>query len=128
MYLTRQRKVLREYLSKHRDEQLSARQIAAELSGERISISAVYRNLSDLEKAGLVRRCVRENSNETYYQYIASDECRNNLHMSCRVCGKTVHLDEKDTAVLIDSALKKTGFKIDKSDTFLYGVCEKCGR
>ena len=48
-YSTRQRKVLLAYLSQHPDELLSARQIADALADEKISLSAVYRNLAQLE-------------------------------------------------------------------------------
>ena len=55
-YMTKQRKALLSFLSAHADEKLSARQIAQTLSGEGISISAVYRNLSALEQEGKIRR------------------------------------------------------------------------
>ena len=48
-YSTRQRKVLLAYLSQHPDELLSARQIADALADKKISLSAVYRNLAQLE-------------------------------------------------------------------------------
>lgn len=51
-YLTRQRRQLLDYLSWHTDEQMTARQIADALTQENISLSAVYRNLSDLEADG----------------------------------------------------------------------------
>ena len=48
-YSTRQRKVLLAYLSQHPDELLSARQIEDALADKKISLSAVYRNLAQLE-------------------------------------------------------------------------------
>ena len=45
-YSTRQREALLAYLSRHPDELLSARQIADALADEKISLSAVYRNLA----------------------------------------------------------------------------------
>ena len=84
-YLTRQRKQLLEYLSEHTDEQMTARQIADALTAESISISAVYRNLSALEEEGILKRSIRENTREVYYQYIAAEECKDSLHLSCRV-------------------------------------------
>lgn len=72
-YLTRQRKQLLEYLSEHTDEQMTARQIADALTAESISISAVYRNLSALEEEGILKRSIRENTREVYYQYIAAE-------------------------------------------------------
>ena len=55
-YSTQQRKALLAYLSRHPDELLSARQIADALADEKISLSAVYRNLAQLEAEEKVRR------------------------------------------------------------------------
>ena len=49
-YMTKQRKNLLAFLEQHADEELSAKIIESELGGMGVSISAVYRNLSDLEK------------------------------------------------------------------------------
>lgn len=81
-YLTRQRKRLLEYLSEHTDEQISARQIAEDLAADQISISAVYRNISALEEEGLLKRSVREGTREVFYQYIASEACKDSLHLA----------------------------------------------
>ena len=67
---------------------MTARQIADALAADNISISAVYRNLSALEEEGLLKRSVREGTREVFYQYIAAEECKDSLHLSCRVCGK----------------------------------------
>ncbi len=125
-YLTRQRRQLLEYLSKHTDEQMTARQIAEALETNQISLSAVYRNLSFLEEEGLLKRTVREGTREAFYQYIAAEECRDRLHLSCRVCGKCIHLGEKEAHQLLCNTLESTGFQIDKSETILYGVCVDC--
>lgn len=125
-YLTRQRRQLLEYLSEHTDEQISARQIADALAKDQISISAVYRNLSVLEEEGLLKRSVREGTREVFYQYIASEECKDSLHLSCRICGRSIHLGQQEAAQLIHSTFESTGFQIDKSETILYGVCADC--
>ena len=125
-YQTKQRRRLLEYLSAHTDEQITARQIADALAKESISISAVYRNLSALEEEGLLKRSVREGTREAFYQYIAARECKDSLHLSCRVCGKSIHLGEREAEQLIHGALESTGFQIDKAETILYGVCADC--
>ena len=125
-YLTRQRKQLLAYLAAHTDEQMTARQIADALAADQISISAVYRNLAALEEEGLLKRSVREGTREVFYQYIAAEECKNSLHLSCRICGKSIHLGRTDAEQLIQNTLKTTGFQIDKSETILYGICEDC--
>ena len=105
---------------------MTARQIADALTQENISLSAVYRNLSDLEADGLLKRSVREGTRDVFYQYIAAEECKDSLHLSCRVCGKSIHLGDAEAERLLDSTLKSTGFQIDKSETILYGVCADC--
>ena len=125
-YITKQRKRLMEYLSEHTDEEMTARQIAAELTEEHISLSAVYRNLSALEAEGMVRRCVSDQTGEAAYQYIAPEACKASLHLSCRVCKKSIHLNAADTEVLLQAALVHHGFQIEKTETVLYGICEHC--
>lgn len=125
-YQTRQRKRLLTYLSEHTDEQMTARQISGALAEDNISISAVYRNLADLEAEGLLKRSVREGTREAFYQYIAAGECKDSLHLSCRICGKSIHLGEKEAEQLLHGTLESTGFQIDKSETILYGFCADC--
>ena len=122
-YLTKQRRQLIRYLEQHTDELLTAQDISQALNG--ISVSAVYRNLSAMED-GLLKRSIRENSREAFYQYIAAPGCKDSLHLSCRICGKSIHLGDPETQQLLDSTLKTTGFQIDKSETILYGICADC--
>ena len=114
-YVTKQRRQLLDYLSRHTDEQMTARQIADALTQENISLSAVYRNLSDLEADGLLKRSVREGTRDVFYQYIAAEECKDSLHLSCRVCGKSIHLGDAEAERLLYCTLKSTGFQIDKT-------------
>ena len=48
-YNTKQRRALLTFLGEHPDELLSARQMADALAEKQISLSAVYRNLAQLE-------------------------------------------------------------------------------
>ena len=65
-YSTQQRKALLAYLSRHPDELLSARQIADALADEKISLSAVYRNLAQLEAEEKVRRSSKSGTRSLY--------------------------------------------------------------
>ena len=123
-YMTQPRKRLLTYLKDHRDETFSARQISDKLS--EISVSAVYRNLSALEQDGAVRRVSKSGSREVFYQYLAAEECRSHLHLSCKRCGKTFHMDAKETEDLVERIAALDKFALDRSETVLYGVCENC--
>ena len=65
-YSTQQRKALLAYLSRHPDELLSARQIADALADEKISLSAVYRNLAQLEAEEKVRRSSKSGTERAF--------------------------------------------------------------
>ena len=125
-YMTKQRKTLLEYLDRHADEELSAKMIESELGGMGVSISAVYRNLSELEKEGKIKRISKSGTREVYYRYTDAHECRESLHLSCKKCGKTYHMDKQCAEILINNLAQSDDFTIDKSDTILYGVCGSC--
>ena len=125
-YMTKQRKLLLNYLSEHTDEMLSAGQIAEALSGKEISTSAIYRNLAALEQEGKLKRSAKPGSQETFYRYTDGEHCRGHLHLSCLRCGKTVHVEETETDALAHRLAKNEGFALDRTDTILYGICADC--
>jgi len=124
--MTRQRKTLLDYLGAHADELFCAQTVAEALEGEGVSLSAVYRNLAELEAEGRVRRADRSGSRETYYRFVGADECRGCLHLQCKKCGRTFHMDAAGAEQLKTVVEKTEGFALDKGDTVLYGVCEVC--
>ena len=124
-YMTFQRKALIKALEQHHDELLSADEIISFI-GESMSRSAVYRNLSFLEKQGLIKKTAVNDSNRVLYRYTGSEECRNLLHLECSKCGRTCHLKANATSTLIKDVLQDAEFEIDSSSTVLYGVCSEC--
>ena len=69
IYNTKQRRALLAFLGEHPDELLTARQMADALAEKQISLSAVYRNLAQLEAEEKVRRSAKSGSHEAFYQY-----------------------------------------------------------
>ena len=124
-YTTRQRRLLLDYLHSHADEELTVRQIGQALTSE-ISTSAVYRNLDALESEGKVRRLSKSGAREVFYQYAGAEHCRDCLHLSCKKCGRTYHMDTAEAERIIQSIAACDSFAIDKTDTVLYGVCGCC--
>ncbi len=124
-YMTKQRKLLTEYLSRHTDESLSANRIAEALC-DKISKSAVYRNLSDMEAEGKLRRVAADGSREVIYQYVDEEKCHDCLHLSCKKCGKTYHMNCTVAENIIKDISDSEFFDIDKEKTVLYGICKDC--
>ena len=123
-YMTKPRKRLLAYLHSHADETLSAAQISEDLP--EISVSAVYRNLSSLEQEGAVRKLTKTGSREVFYQYMDAEACKAHLHLSCKKCGQTFHMNAEETEALVQSVAALDKFAVDRAETVLYGICEKC--
>ncbi len=124
-YVTKQRKLLIDYLARHTDESLSAGQIARALA-DTVSKSAVYRNLADMEAEGRLRRIAGGGAREVVYQYSDGASCGGCLHLSCKKCGKTVHMEKQVADALVDRVAESDHFSIDKGETVIYGVCASC--
>ncbi len=129
MYMTEQRKKLFDFFRNHPDMTISARELEKQLVAEEgagISISAVYRNLSMLEKEGLILRSTGKNNRENMYRYVSSEDCDDKLHMTCLHCGETIHMTQKVSDKLKKDVLRTDGFAIDLSKTTIYGICKNC--
>ncbi len=125
-YVTKQRKILLDYLTKHTDDPLPVQEIAEALEQESISKSSVYRNLAELENEGVVRRKYRGAGRELLYQYVGAEACKGSIHLSCKQCGRTFHMTAAGADQLLRAVAETEGFAVDKGDTVLYGVCEDC--
>lgn len=125
-YMTKQRKLLLAYLSAHADETLPTGRIVEALAGEGISASAIYRNLAALEQEGKLKHSARPGSQELSYRYIGAERCQGHLHLSCLRCGRTVHMEQAASDALAQGLAQSEGFRLNRADTVLYGVCAEC--
>ncbi len=127
-YKTTQRTQLHNFLKEHPHSYFTVKQLAEKLSGNGadISISAIYRNLSDLTETGSIKKTVKKNSREAYYRYIDSDVCRNEIHISCSMCGKIVHMNSTLSNFIQEQLMLQNEFELDKSKTVISGICEEC--
>ena len=125
-YNTKQRKLLLGFLSVHADEEITAKQIAESLNDNKISVSAVYRNLAELESDGKIRRISKSGNRQVFFQYIDDNTCKDCLHLSCEKCGKTFHMNSVGAQKLINTVSQSDEFFVNKANTVLYGVCRAC--
>ena len=125
-YNTKQRALLMDFLTARADQEFTAREIAEALKPQGISISAVYRNLADLEEDGLLTRRTRQKSRENQYRYVGGSSCAEALHLSCKVCGKTIHMSGQETEFFVKTIAANDRFFLDRHETVLYGTCRNC--
>ncbi|MFV0479984.1 MAG: Fur family transcriptional regulator [Anaerorhabdus sp.] len=125
-YKTEQRKVLVDFFKKNKDQLFPAYEIFDAIkSKEKISRSAIYRNLERLVKNGELRRVAVDGQRGYSYQFLGETECERHLHLNCECCGSVVHVNEEITTSVME-AMKI--FNMDIKKSIFIGTCRKCQR
>lgn len=124
---TRQRRLMVEQIFSHHDH-FDADQLLAELQRtlgqRRVSRPTVYRTLSELVEAGLLRkmnlagRAVYEHD----YGYPQHD------HLYCQQCEKLVEFNSEAIRDIAEAAAREHGFRFQSHRVIVTGVCGDCSR
>jgi Fur family ferric uptake transcriptional regulator len=126
--LTPEREIIvGEVFSDH--EHFDTDQLVDRLSGRddkrRVSRATVYRALSAMEDAGLLRKVARPNGREVWehdYGYPQHD------HMVCGQCGELFEFHNDEISSLIEKIASAQGFLRTSHRLEVYGTCESCRR
>ena len=101
------------------------------LPGSDLKQSSVYRNLADLEQAGVVSRVTTD---EEFGRYeLAEDLIGHHHHLVCSRCGKMRDVDvppdlERTLDRALDRIAKRAGFARVSHRLDLVGLCADCAR
>lgn len=87
-----------------------------------INLSTVYRTLSSFVKAGLVKKEITENNENSYI----IDDGRHRHVIICVRCHKKMFLDECPYHEANISIEKETGYKVYDHNIELFGLCPDC--
>lgn len=92
---------------------------------EEINLVTVYRFANLLVDLGLVRRV---EFGQGYYRYEREESQTgpHHHHVVCRQCSKVVDFQGCDLGDLTDRLESETGFRIERHQLELYGVCPAC--
>ena len=123
-YKTEKRNQLMSFLMSHRDELLSAEQIAEGVPG--VALSTVYRNLAHLADSGDVHKSLSADGHTVLYQYYDKPRCSSHLHIKCVSCGEMKHVETELSQDLAEKLEEKNDFSIDAENTVILGVCKSC--
>lgn len=94
-----------------------------------LSLSSVYRNLSVLEQAGVVRRLVTQEDNARYE--LSEELTSHHDHLICEQCGEVsdytlgAQLEQAITAVL-ETIAKRSSFHPRRHHLEIAGLCNRC--
>jgi Fe2+ or Zn2+ uptake regulation protein len=103
----------------------TADQITEEVRRERPGFprSTVYRGLEALTVSGSVY-AAHLGEGATHYELAAGDH----HHAVCKVCGGVLHIEEEMVANLEKHLDSEHGFKPDRTEVLVIGVCDGCAR
>ena len=94
-----------------------------------LSLSSVYRNLSVLEQAGVVRRLVTQEDNARYE--LSEELTSHHDHLICEQCGEVsaytlgAPLEQAITAAL-ETLAKRSNFHPRRHHLEIAGFCNRC--
>ena len=127
-YATTQRRRLYELLRDNPHRYFTAKQMEKALmdAGTAISISAIYRNLSVLLQAGIIKKSVEADTKEACYRFVDSECCKGEIHVTCIICGKIFHMEHTLAAYLQQQLLSIHKFQLDSGKTVIAGICKEC--
>lgn len=125
-YKTQTRQQILDCMIENPDRIFRASELAQSLPA--ISLSTIYRNLSRLEKAGIVQIVGAEENKELQYRYTGPGRCEAKMHLVCKDCGKFFHLDGPALRMLQLSVQRISGFELDQQQSVLLGRCAGCSR
>lgn len=123
-YKTQTRQMILDCMVENPDRIFKASELAQSLPA--ISLSTIYRNLSRLEKAGVVQIVGAEENKELQYRYTGPGRCQAKMHLVCKECGKFFHLDGPALKMLQLSVQRVNGFELDQQQSVLLGRCAGC--
>ena len=103
---------------------------ASQLLGElrrrhRVHKTTVYRNLSALEEAGLLRE-VASGGRSSVYELTCPHSLPVHPHFSCRACGEVTCLDPVDLSSVWGALTRDHALTLETAEITLTGVCGRC--
>jgi Fur family ferric uptake transcriptional regulator len=126
-YKTKQRDTILRYLQSHSNVHTNAEELAEHLKseGNPVGKSTIYRYLDRLCAENMVRKFISPDGKGSCYQII-QEQCHYHYHFKCLNCGELLHVKCNSLDGISTHIQDSHGFKIDLSQTIIYGYCKKC--
>jgi Fur family ferric uptake transcriptional regulator len=104
----------------------TAAELRAELreAGSPVGTASVYRALTVLQDAGLVRS-LDLGDGERRWELVHADGAHHH-HVVCDRCGRTVAFTDPELERAIDGVARRLRAQVDAHDVVLHGACERC--
>ena len=109
----------------HFDPDSLIERLTSRTDGTRVSRSTVYRTLTELEDAGLIRKVAQADNRAIYehdYGYPQHD------HLICGKCKQLIEFESDEISRILEDVAARNGFLMEGHRMEVYGTCENCRR
>jgi Fur family transcriptional regulator, ferric uptake regulator len=122
---TSQRRMILDLVSGDRSH-FDAEELVATLRGNNCGVSraTVYRTLTHLQGAGLIREVPLGNEH-AHFEYIAGAQ-EHHEHLVCEECGAVIEFSDPLLEERISSVAGENAFKMTKHTVQIQGLCRRC--
>lgn len=105
---------------------LSVQDISKKISNKKINTSTIYRNLTEMEKYGVVSRVIID-KNMSYFEF-RKEKDDHHHHMVCKKCKKIEEIEVCEINTYIKNILKKSQYfkTLTEHSLEFFGTCKKC--
>ena len=126
-YNTEQKRMIIEFLQNNRERHFTVEEITSAVCNEGAGKSTVYRQISKLLEAGVVRRFETKDKSSFVYQYAdAHEDCDSHYHLKCIKCGRLIHMECSHLNEVQQHIKAEHKFILGHSGSVLYGECVSC--
>lgn len=126
-YNTEQKRRIIDFLKNNANRHFTAAEITAAVCDANLGKSTVYRLISKLFEAGVIRRFETAGIKSFVYQYAGEDhDCDSHFHLKCVKCGRLIHMHCEELTAVKKHIVEDHDFIIGSKRAVLYGECINC--
>ena len=124
--LTRERSIIVDEVfanHEHFDAEQLIQRLASRQDGKRVSRSTIYRTLTLLEEAGLLRKVARQEDRDVFehaYGYPHHD------HLICGRCGTLIEFHDPRLRAILEEVARERQFRLTTHRLEVDGLCGEC--
>ncbi len=126
-YNTEQKCAIINFLKENSDRHFTVEEISNTVCKNGAGKSTVYRHVSRLLEAGVIRRFETPENRKFVYQFANTHEhCDSHFHMKCIKCGRLLHVECAKLDDVCEHIRIEHDFIIGFGRSVLYGECCDC--
>ncbi len=130
-YRTKQQDLLLAYLKSTRGRHFTVEEVRAHFASAQaaIGVATIYRHLEKLVAEGTVNKYIIDENSAACFEYTGCCDCgadEQHFHLKCESCGRLIHLECDELALIRDHLQKEHGFVLNPLRTVFYGKCADC--